>query len=64
MLEPDVETACPPRLHRHVRRIQVPVDHIAVYKASRLGVENPIVLNLQTVHRATSIVSRSTESRW
>jgi hypothetical protein len=66
-MEPDVETACPPRLHRHVRRIQVPVDHIAVFKASRLGVGNPIVLNHQIMRRTTDIVSRSTgvaQSRW
>jgi hypothetical protein len=60
-MELDVETACPPRLHSHVRRIQVPVDHIAVYKASRLGVETPIVLDYQIMHCTTDIVSRSTD---
>jgi hypothetical protein len=60
-MELDVETACPPRLHSHVRRIQVPVDHIAVYEASRLGVESPIVLDYQIMHCTTDIVSRSTD---
>lgn len=64
-MAPDVDTAYPLRLCCHVRRVQVPVDHITLHKASRLGMENPMMLDDQDMRCTTGIMLRSiTAAGW
>lgn len=53
---------CLAYLHRHVRLVQVPVDHIRVHKGNRLGTTDPIMDAHWSMQCAHGIVSHSIDA--